>query len=116
MLKLGDHELQMRDHCLCTDRSGLSIPTRRSLNDEFSTQRVDVIGNRIVRSHRNNEGITIALSRAPEILPVLVISLSSHPAISGRQVLCGCLQSIPSTYSRAVRLRWEQHRPPAMAR
>ena len=32
MLKLGDHELQMRDHCLRTDRSGLSLPTRRALN------------------------------------------------------------------------------------
>jgi hypothetical protein len=45
MLKLGDHELQMRDHCLRTDRSGLSLPTRRALNGQFSTQRVDVIGN-----------------------------------------------------------------------
>ena len=49
MLKLGDHQLQMGHHRLCTDRPSLSLPTCRALGGEFSIQRIDVVGDRIVR-------------------------------------------------------------------
>ena len=96
MLKLGDHQLQMRHHRLCTDRPSLSLPTCRALGSEFGVQRIDVVRDRIGGVHRDDKGITIARSRAPGNLPTIAIFVC-QPAISGRQVRCGCRQSIPSS-------------------
>jgi hypothetical protein len=64
MLKLGDHQFQMRHHGFRTARPGLGFLTCHTLGREFSTQRIDVVRDRIGGSHRNNQGITLARSRA----------------------------------------------------
>jgi hypothetical protein len=40
---LIEHACWKRDHCLRTNRSGLSLPTCHALDGEFSTQRINVV-------------------------------------------------------------------------
>jgi hypothetical protein len=76
-------------------RPGLGLSTCRSLGREFNSQRIDTVGNRIGGVHP-----TTKESQSP--VAVHEQSADAHrfltcqPAISGRQVRCGCLQSIPS--------------------
>ena len=95
MFQLGDHQLQMRNHRLGTARARLGLPTCCAFGSKFSAQRINVVGNRSRGIHRNNEGITIARGRARRICQCHISSIA-QPAISGRQVRCGCRQSIPS--------------------
>src|SRR6516162_2535296 len=81
MLKLGDHQLQMGHHRLRASRPSLSLPTCRALSAEFGTQRIVVVGDRIGGIHRNDEGITIARSRAREIC-----RSSTIPKLSARHL------------------------------
>ena len=91
MLKLGDHQLQMGHHRLCTDRPGLSLPTCRALGSEFSACSATMSsGSTAVFIAQRNLSLVAVHQEICRRSPC-------QPAISGRQVRCGCRQSMPSS-------------------
>ena len=95
-LHLGDQQLQVRDHRLGAGGAGLELAPRGTLGEQRCLQRVDVVGERI------ESGVHATIESQSSVVAHAEFSekwqpAQHYPASSGRQVRCGCLQSIPSS-------------------
>ena len=109
-LQLGDPQFLMRDHGQVFRRlgpchsqlCGAGIAFRdhlshlRAFNCERGLQRINIVRQiRNVIAHHRRESHS---ARVRQLFILYAKSIFSvHPAASGRQVCCGCLQSIPSS-------------------
>ena len=95
-LHSGDHQLEMRDHRLGPRGARLELATGAALGKQRRLQRVDVVRDDVSGGAHAEHRITRRRCRAREFFEKRQLLLD-HPARSGRQVRCGCLQSIPSS-------------------
>lgn len=93
---LGDHQFQMSHHRLRARGPGIGFKTRGALSQQRGLQHDDVIRQEIDIANHAHHRIIPHRDRARCFFAQWQ-TLLHHPALSGRQVRCGCRQSMPSS-------------------